>query len=241
MAIPGLAAAAGSDKGKRFLGGFTDFLTGGMTDLDQKGDNRMQQFQKNQLDRNIMAAKGFADFATGGMTDFDKRGDSRLQEFQKNQMRRNIEGAKGFGDFITGGRTDFDQKGDSGVQQFGKKVTGALNPFGGTGSLAKNAMDLVGINGTQRMDTGETSQGAQELAQKVEQNEKTGIMQRVADFLNRGPFPGSPDDPRTPSGSKLIKGPDGEMYDENFIKTIPGGFENMQEIERRRKIFEGMP
>ena len=47
MAIPGLAgAAATSDKGKRFLGGFTDFLTGGMTDLDQKGDNRMQQFQK---------------------------------------------------------------------------------------------------------------------------------------------------------------------------------------------------
>ena len=29
MAIPGLAAAAGSDKGKRFLTGFTDFLTSG--------------------------------------------------------------------------------------------------------------------------------------------------------------------------------------------------------------------
>ena len=204
MAIPSLAGAATSDKGKRFLSGFTDFLT-------------------------------------GGMTDFDQRGDSRLQEFQKNQTKRNIKAIQGFGDHMTGGMTDFDQKGDSGVQQFGKKVTGALNPFGGTGSLAKNAMDLVGINGRQRMDTGETSQGAQELAQKVEQNEKTGIMQRVADFLNRGPFPGSPDDPRTPSGSKLIKGPDGEMYDENFIKTIPGGFENMQEIERRRKIFEGKP
>ena len=242
-AIPAMGGAFATDKGKRFLSGFTDFLTGGMTDLDQKGDNRMQQFQKNQLDRNIMAAKGFADFATGGMTDFDQRGDSRLQQFQKNQMRRNIEGAKSFGDYLTGGLTDFDQKGDSGLQQFGKKATGVVGQamLGGAGSLAKNAMDLVGINGTQRMDTGETSQGAQELAQKVEQNEKTGIMQRVADFLNRGPFPGSPDDPRTPSGSKLIKGPDGEMYDENFIKTIPGGFENMQEIERRRKIFEGMP
>ena len=48
-------------------------------------------------------------------------------------------------------------------------------------------------------------------------------------------------DPRTPTGSRLIKGPDGQMYDENFIKTIPGGFNNMQEIERRRNIFKGMP
>ena len=43
-------------------------------------------------------------------------------------------------------------------------------------------------------------------------------------------------DPRTPTGSKLIMGPDGQMYDENFIKTIPGGFNNMPEIQRR-KIF----
>ena len=99
---------------------------------------------------------------------------------------------------------------------------------------------LRSMNGTTDSN-GMPSQGDQELKQKEEVNEKTGIMQRITDFLNRGPFPGSPDDPRTPSGSKLIKGPDGQMYDENFIKTIPGGFENMQEIERRRKIFEGMP
>ena len=169
MAIPGLGAAATSDKGKRFLAGVLDTMTGGATDFDQKGDNRIQQFQKNQLDRNIRAAKGFADFATGGMTDFDQRGDSRLQQFQKNQMRRNIEGVKGFGDLMTGGLTDFDQKGDSGLQQFGKKATGVFGQalLGGTGSLARNAMDLVGINGTQRMDTGELSQGTQELAQKV--------------------------------------------------------------------------
>ena len=107
-------------------------------------------------------------------------------------------------------------------------------------SFKANAMDLNKMNGTTDI-MGLPSQGAQELAQKVQQNEKTGIMQRITDFLNRGPFPGSPDDPRTPTGSKLIKGPDGKMYDENFIKTIPGGFDNMQEIERRRKIFEGMP
>ena len=108
------------------------------------------------------------------------------------------------------------------------------------GSFMANAKELEKMNGTTDM-MGMPSQGAQELAQKVEQNEKTSIMQRITDFLNRGPFPGSPDDPRTPTGSKLIEGPDGQMYDENFIKTIPGGFNNMQEIERRRKIFEGMP
>tara|TARA_R100001079_G_scaffold109151_1_gene81162 strand:- start:74 stop:787 length:714 start_codon:yes stop_codon:yes gene_type:complete len=187
MAIPGLGAAATSDKGKRFLAGVIDTMTGGQTDFDQKGDNRIQEFQKNQLDRNIRAAQGFADFATGGLTDFDKKGDSRLQQFQKNQMRRNLEGVKSFGDFMTGGLTDFDQKGDSGLQQFGKKATGVVEKavLGGAGTLAQNAMNLMGINGTQRMDTGEVSQGAQELAQKVEQNEKTSLMQKVAGFLER--------------------------------------------------------
>ena len=92
---------------------------------------------------------------------------------------------------------------------------------------------------------GERSQGDQEAEQRMVQNKATGLLQkfvgRFKDFLNRGPFPGSEDDPRTPTGSKLITGPDGKQYDENFIKTIPGGFSNMQEIERRRKIFEGMP
>ena len=111
------------------------------------------------------------------------------------------------------------------------------------GSFMANAKELEKMNGTTDM-MGMPSQGAQELAQKVEQNEKTSFMQRVTDFLRKmeiKPFPGDENDPRTPTGSKLIKGPDGQMYDENFIKTIPGGFENMQEIERRRKIFEGMP
>ena len=99
---------------------------------------------------------------------------------------------------------------------------------------------LRSMNGTTDSN-GMPSQGAQELAQKVEQNEKTGVMQKITDFLNRGGFPGNPDDPRTPTGSKLIEGPDGQMYDENFIKTIPGGFNNMQEIERRRNIFQNMP
>ena len=99
---------------------------------------------------------------------------------------------------------------------------------------------LRSMNGTPDLN-GIPSQGDQELKQKEEVNEKTGIMQKITDFLNRGGFPGSPDYPRTPTGSRLIKGPDGQMYDENFIKTIPGGFNNMQEIERRRNIFKGMP
>ena len=100
------------------------------------------------------------------------------------------------------------------------------------------------LNGN-TFENGERSQGDQEAEQRMVQNKATGLLQkfvgRFKDFLNRGPFPGSEDDPRTPTGSKLITGPDGKQYDENFIKTIPGGFENMQEIERRRKIFEGMP
>tara|TARA_R100000231_G_scaffold118402_1_gene88526 strand:- start:7 stop:630 length:624 start_codon:yes stop_codon:yes gene_type:complete len=207
MAIPGLGAAATSDKGKRFLSGFTDFLTGGMTDLDQ-------------------------------------RGDSRLQEFQKNQSRRNIEAIKGFGDQLTGGLTDFDKKGDSGLQQFGKKATGAFGQamLGGKGSLARNAMDLVGINGTQRMDTGETSQGAQELAQKVQQNEMSGLQQRTASFLqNMNPYnslyPGSPENPMDPMGVPLVPGPDGQLINENLMKLTGG---DPDELERRRQILGGM-
>mgnify|MGYP003120334101 CR=1 FL=1 len=110
----------------------------------------------------------------------------------------------------------------------------------GTGSLEQNARDLTMMNGTTDM-MGMPSQGAQELAQRVNENEKTGVLQKFVDFLNRGPFPGNENDPRTPTGSKLIMGPDGQMYDENFIKTIPGGFNNMPEIQRRKKLFESLP
>jgi len=181
MAIPGLAGAATSDKGKRFLGGFTDFLTGGMTDLDQKGDNRMQQFQKNQAKRNL---------------------------------------------------------------EFGKKAAGAFGKtmMGGVGSLAMNAMNLNKVNGTQRMDTGETSQGAQELAQKVQQNEMSGLQQRTANFLqNINPYnslyPGSPENPMDPMGVPLVPGPDGQLINENLMKLTGG---DRDELEKRRQILGGM-
>ena len=182
MAIPGLGAAATSDKGKRFLGGFTDFLTGGMTDLDQKGDNRMQQFQKNQAKRNL---------------------------------------------------------------EFGKKAAGAFGKtmMGGVGSLAMNAMNLNKVNGTQRMDTGETSQGAQELAQKVQQNEMSGLQQRTANFLqNMNPYnsmyPGSPDNPMDPMGVPLVPGPGGGLINKG-VMDVTGG--DPDEIQRRKEILQQNP
>ena len=51
------------------------------------------------------------------------------------------------------------------------------------GSLGENASMMNKMNGTTDM-MGMPSQGAQELAQNVEQNEKTAILQKVANFLN---------------------------------------------------------
>ena len=126
------------------------------------------------------------------------------------------------------------------VRESGGEFPTAPEMKKGMGSLEQNARDLTMMNGTTDM-MGMPSQGAQELAQRVNENEKTGVLQKFVDFLNRGPFPGNENDPRTPTGSKLIMGPDGQMYDENFIKTIPGGFNNMPEIQRRKKLFESLP
>ena len=72
--------------------------------------------------------------------------------------------------------------------------------------VAQNAMQLTAMNGDRRFDTGEFSQGAQELAQKVEQNEKTGVIQNITDrvrqFLSRPLIPDtSVEDPIT--GKKI--------------------------------------
>ena len=61
------------------------------------------------------------------------------------------------------------------------------------GSVEENAALMTKMNGKERFDTGEVSQGAQELAQNVEQNEKTGTLQNIADrvrkFLSRPLIP----------------------------------------------------
>ena len=76
----------------------------------------------------------------------------------------------------------------------------------GMGSVAANAALMTKMNGKERFDTGEVSQGAQELAQNVEQNEKTGVLQNIADrvrqFLSRPLIPDtSVEDPIT--GKKI--------------------------------------
>ena len=116
----------------------------------------------------------------------------------------------------------------------------------GGGALGANAAALMGINGTKRMDTGETSQGAQELAQKVNENEKTGLMQKVAGFLQNQKvqdlnpynslYPGNPDNPMDPMGVPLVPGPDGNLINENLMRMTGG---DRDELERRKQILSG--
>ena len=116
----------------------------------------------------------------------------------------------------------------------------------GGGALGANAAALMGINGTKRMDTNETSQGAQELAQKVNENEKTGLMQKVAGFLQNQKvqdlnpynslYPGNPDNPMDPMGVPLVPGPDGNLINENLMRMTGG---DRDELERRKQILSG--
>ena len=87
----------------------------------------------------------------------------------------------------------------------------------GMGSLAENASMMNKMNGTTDM-MGMPSQGAQELAQNVEQNKKTGILQRVAGFLNKlNPF-----DNMFPDNRVDYTSPDGTIQKVNpdFLKLI---------------------
>ena len=134
------------------------------------------------------------------------------------------------------------------------EVKKTLNPFGGDamdrltsiGSFGENARDLTKMNGRERFDTGEVSQGAQELDQKVQQNAMSGLQQRTANLLQRlnqsvNPYstmyPGNPDNPMDPMGVPLVPGPDGQLINENLMKLTGG---DRDELERRRQILGGM-
>ena len=111
------------------------------------------------------------------------------------------------------------------------------------GSFMANAMELENMNGTQRMDTGETSQGAQELNQKVMQNTMTGVQQRTANLMqNLNPYnslyPGSPDNPMDPFGNPLVPGPGGGLINKG-VMDVTGG--DPAEIQRRKEILEQNP
>ena len=111
------------------------------------------------------------------------------------------------------------------------------------GSFMANAMELNKMNGTERMDTGETSQGAQELNQKVEQNMMSGVQQRTANLMqNLNPYnslyPGSPENPMDPMGVPLVPGPDGSLINKG-VMDITGG--DPAEIQRRKEILQQNP
>jgi len=87
-----------SDKPQGFmrgLAGVGDFMTGGLFDLDKRGDSGLQRAQK-----------GVLDFATGGLTDFDGKGGKTWG------TARLLAGAA---DKLTGDRWDFDRHGKSGT------------------------------------------------------------------------------------------------------------------------------
>ena len=126
------------------------------------------------------------------------------------------------------------------------EVKKTLDPFGQNamdrlatiGSLGKNAQDLTKMNGDKRFDTGELSQGAQELAQKVNENEKTGVMQRVAGFLNKmnpfdNLFPDNRVDYLNPDGSTQKVNPD-------FLKLIMNRPDLKERFDRTGSIYSDM-
>ena len=111
------------------------------------------------------------------------------------------------------------------------------------GSFMANAMELNKMNGTERMDTGETSQGAQELNQKVAQNMMSGVQQRTANLMqNLNPYnslyPGSPENPMDVMGVPLVPGPDGSLINKG-VMDITGG--DPAEIQRRKEILQQNP
>ena len=107
------------------------------------------------------------------------------------------------------------------------------------GSVAATAALMGTMNGDKRSDTGEKSQGAQELAQKVEQNEKTGVLQKVAGFLNKmnpfdNLFPDNRVDYLNPDGSTQKVNPD-------FLKLIMNRPDLKERFDRTGSIYSDMP
>ena len=111
------------------------------------------------------------------------------------------------------------------------------------GSFMANAMELEKMNGNQRIDTGETSQGAQELNQKVMQNTMSGVQQRTANLMqNLNPYnslyPGSPENPMDVMGVPLVPGPGGGLINKG-VMDVTGG--DPDEIQRRKEILQQNP
>jgi len=97
--------------GKRVLGGFADFATGGIFDLDKKGESitdKVSQIPKlkegmesivgDVKERGIGGTLGgIADVATGGIFDFDKKGNNKVQDLQQSVIEKGKETASAVG------------------------------------------------------------------------------------------------------------------------------------------------
>ena len=104
----------------------------------------------------------------------------------------------------------------------------------GTGSLEQNARDLTMMNGTTDM-MGMPSQGAQELAQNVEQNEKTAILQKVANFLNKiNPFD------RLFPDNRVEDPVSGQKVNPDFLKLLQNRPDLRQRFNETGSIFSEM-
>ena len=101
--------------------------------------------------------------------------------------------------------------------------------------LRAYAQQLQKMNGDKRFDTGELSQGAQELAQKVNQNEQTGILQKVAGFLNKiNPFDNLfPDNRVEDPVSRQKVNPD-------FLKLLQNRPDLREKFDRTGSIYSDM-
>ena len=107
------------------------------------------------------------------------------------------------------------------------------------GSFMANAMELNKTNGMTD-DMGMPSQGAQELNQKVMQNNMSGVQQRTANLMqNLNPYnslyPGSPENPMDPMGVPLVPGPGGGLINKG-VMDVTGG--DPDEIQRRKEILQ---
>jgi len=116
----------------------------------------------------------------------------------------------------------------------GQEMEDRLATLGSIGSIAADAMQMNKMNGMFRGDTGELSQGAQELAQKVEQNEKTGILQNVAnkvrEFLSRPLIPDTTvEDPIT-----------GQKVHPDFLKLLQNRPDLRQKFNETGSIYSDM-
>jgi len=107
----------------------------------------------------------------------------------------------------------------------------AMDRLTSIGSFGNNARDLTKMNGTTDM-MGLPSQGAQELAQKVNENEKTGLQQRIAGFLqNRNPYGELMRD------TSVIDPVTNQRVNEDFLKLLNNRPDLRQRFNEKGTIF----